>query len=83
MSSGGIAGTVADPKVIFQIALLTNASGIICAHNHPSGNLKPSAGDIVLTKKLVDGGKLLEVQVLDHLIITPTGYHSMADAGQM
>ena len=83
VSSGGIAGTVADPKVIFQIALLTNSSAIICAHNHPSGNLTPSSGDLQLTKKVKDAGKVLDIEVLDHIIITPTGYYSMADAGQM
>ena len=83
VSSGGIAGTVADPKVIFQIALLTNSSAIVCAHNHPSGNVKPSATDISLTKKIVDAGKLLEVQVLDHIILTPDSFFSMANEGVM
>jgi DNA repair protein RadC len=81
VSQGGVSGTVADPKVIFQIALAANASTIIVAHNHPSGNLTPSAADVTLTKRLVEGGKLLEVQVLDHLIMGAEGYYSLADEG--
>src|SRR3989337_1007587 len=70
VSSGGLAGTVADPKLIFACALKAAASGIILAHNHPSGNINPSQADIDLTKKLRDGGKLLDTQVLDHIVIT-------------
>lgn len=71
ISSGGVAGTVADPKIIFSTALLNMASGIILVHNHPSGNLSPSTPDIQLTKKIKEGGKLLEIQLLDHLILSP------------
>lgn len=70
ISVGGFAGTVCDPKVVFQAALKTNASSIILAHNHPSGNLKPSDADLQLTEKLKKGGKLLDIAVLDHLILT-------------
>lgn len=83
ISSGGMTGTVADPKIIFQTALSHNAVGVIMAHNHPSGNLKPSQADIALTRKLVDAGKLLEIAVLDHLIISDQGYFSFADEGMM
>jgi DNA repair protein RadC len=83
ISTGGIAGTVADPKIIFVAALKAGASGIILAHNHPSGNLKPSQADIDLTRKLKDGGRLLEIQVLDHLILTTEAYYSFADEGLM
>ena len=79
ISSGGISGTVADPKVIFQVALKSNASSILLAHNHPSGNTKPSDNDIQLTKKLKKAGEFLELNVLDHLIITPHTYFSFAD----
>jgi len=79
VSKGGIAGTVVDPKLIFGVALKTVASSIILAHNHPSGNLKPSPEDIRITKKLVEAGKVLDIQVLDHLIITDIGYYSFAD----
>ncbi len=81
VSSGSSTGTVADPKLIFAAALKTNACGIIMAHNHPSGNLHPSQADIDLTKKMKDGGKLLEIQVLDHVIITKDGYFSFTDEG--
>jgi DNA repair protein RadC len=80
---GGVSGVVADPKIIFQLALLANASAIIISHNHPSGNLRPSDADNALTKKLKEGGNLLEIPVLDHLIITPDEYFSYADEGRM
>lgn len=81
VSTGGIAGTVADPKLIFAAALKACASGIILSHNHPSGNLKPSAADLQLTKKLKQGGELLDIAVLDHIILTGEGYYSLADEG--
>jgi len=81
VSSGGVSGTIADPKIIFTAALKSNASALVLSHNHPSGTLKPSQPDISLTKKLVDGGKLLDITVLDHLIVTNEGYYSFADEG--
>lgn len=81
ISKGGLSGTVADPKVIFSIALQHQASSIILAHNHPSGNLKPSQQDIDLTKKLYQAGKILDIIVFDHLIITDDGFLSFADEG--
>lgn len=83
ISTGGISGTVADPKLIFSTALKANASAIILAHNHPSGNLCPSEADERLTKKVVAGGKFLEINVLDHLIITKDHYCSLADEKKM
>ena len=83
VSEGGTAGTVVDPKVIFAIALKCNSCGIVMAHNHPSGNCKPSQQDIDLTKKIVSGGKLLEISVLDHVILTKENYYSFADEGMM
>lgn len=77
----GMSGTVADPKMIFQSCLKVNASGFICAHNHPSGNLKPSDSDITLTRKLKQGGAILDIAMLDHLIVTTEGYYSFADEG--
>ena len=79
ISKGGLSGTVADPKVIFGIALQHQASSIILAHNHPSGNLKPSQQDIDLTKKIHAAGRILDIGVLDHLIITDGGFFSFAD----
>jgi DNA repair protein RadC len=81
ISSGGISGTVADPKIIFKAALDHRASSVILVHNHPSGNLKPSQADINLTKKMKEAGKLLEIPVLDHLIFGDEGYLSFADEG--
>lgn len=83
ISKGGQAGTIADPKIIFQIALENHASSIILAHNHPSGNLKPSQADLDLTRKLCAAGKLLDIAVPDHLIFTDKRYFSFADEGLM
>jgi DNA repair protein RadC len=83
VSRGGVSGTVVDPKIVFKIALDHLASSIILCHNHPSGNLKPSDQDIVLTKKIKEAGKILEIPILDHLIITDSGYFSFADEGMM
>ncbi len=81
ISQGGVAGTVADPKIIFKLAIDELASGIIVAHNHPSGNLSASHADIQLTQKLKEAGRLLEIQVLDHLILGGHKYFSFADEG--
>jgi len=81
ISQGGVAGTVADPKIIFKIALEELASGVILAHNHPSGNLTASQADIDLTRKLKESGKLLEIQILDHVIFAGKKYMSFADEG--
>jgi DNA repair protein RadC len=86
VSSGSATGTVADPKLVFAAAIKTNACGIILAHyvkahNHPSGNLQPSQADIDLTRRMKEGGKLLEIQLLDHVILTSEGYYSFADEG--
>ncbi len=83
ISLGGTAGTVVDAKIIFQLALKTLAHGLILIHNHPSGNLLASDADLRITRKIKDGGKLLDIDVLDHLIITSEGYLSMADEGYM
>ena len=83
VSSGGMAGTLADPKIIFSAALKGCACSIILVHNHPSGNLKPSDSDIRLTEKLKKGAQLLEIEIFDHIIITTEGYLSFADEGIM
>lgn len=83
VSTGGVSGTVADPKLIFAAAIKANACGIILSHNHPSGNLKPSQADIDLTKKMKEGSRLLEIQLLDHVIVTTEGYYSFADEGMI
>ena len=84
ISRGGLSGTVADPKIILQYALLSNASGIILAHNHPSGNMQPSEADIRLTRKIKDACTSLEISCLDHLILcSEEKYYSFADEGIM
>lgn len=83
VSSGGICGTVADPRVIFAAALKACAVGLILAHNHPSGNLTPSEADLQLTRKLKEGGLLLDIAVLDHLILSGESYLSFTDEGMM
>ena len=83
VSSGGIAGTVADPKIIFKHALDHLASAIILVHNHPSGNIKPSAADAALTRKMKEAGTLLDLPILDHLIFGQHQYYSFADEGAL
>ncbi len=80
-SSGGISGTVADVRIIFAAALKASAARIILCHNHPSGNLKPSECDKRITHKLQAAGKILEIQVTDHIIITSGGFFSFSDEG--
>jgi DNA repair protein RadC len=72
LSTGGVAGTVADPKLVFTAALKAN---------HPSGNLKPSRADEELTKKIATGGMYLDIKVIDHIIVTSEDYYSFADEG--
>jgi len=79
IGTGGLTSCTADPRLIFSIALKGKASGIILAHNHPSGNLQPSQADLELTKKIINGAKLLDVKILDHLIITSEEYKSFSD----
>lgn len=79
MSKGGVSGTVVDIKIILGVALKCNASSIVVVHNHPSGNLQPSEPDKSITKKLKEACKLLDLNLLDHLIITKQGYYSFSD----
>ena len=81
ISEGGLSATLVDPKKVFGIALQQRASGIILAHNHPSGALYPSEEDRVITRRLRSVGKELELKVLDHLIIHANAYFSFADEG--
>lgn len=80
-STGGITGTIADPKVIFAAALKGAASSVILAHNHPSGNLSPSNQDKTITRKLSQIGVMLEINVVDHLIFTTDSYYSFSENG--
>lgn len=80
---GGISGTITDIRLIFQAALKASSSALISAHNHPSGNLNPSEADKLITKKIFEAGKLLDISVLDHVIITQDEYFSFADQNLM
>lgn len=81
LAKGGISGCIVDVRIILSVALKSLATGIILIHNHPSGNLKPSSDDIKITKKLKESCKLLDIELLDHLIITKDNYFSFADEG--
>ncbi|MBR5551910.1 MAG: DNA repair protein RadC [Muribaculaceae bacterium] len=83
MSKGGVSGTVTDIRLILKRAIELLASGIILVHNHPSGNLRPSPDDDRITTKAKEAAKLLDINVLDHLIITPTSYFSYNDNGRL
>jgi len=81
LSKGSISGTLVDVRLIFAVALKCNASGIIIAHNHPSGNLKPSEADKTLTSKIKKCADFLDLNLIDHLIITKQGYFSFGTEG--
>ncbi len=81
ISEGGLAGSIVEPRAVFEKAILEHAASVICIHNHPSGNPEPSREDIAITKQLVEAGKLMGVPVNDHLIIAGRGYTSFADRG--
>ncbi len=83
LSSGGITGTVADLRLLFGVALQSLATSVIIAHNHPSGNLSPSQSDIALTKKIKEAGEIMSITLLDHIIVTKSGYCSFQDEGYM
>ena len=83
ISQGGITGTVADPRIILKKALENEAVSLILCHNHPSGNLKPSRADELLTNKIKEAALLLDIRVLDHIIVSDRGYYSFADEGQI
>jgi len=83
ISTGGITGTVADPKLILKKALEHDATAIILCHNHPSGNLRPSKADQELTHKIKEAAKYFEMNVLDHIIVSDEGYYSFADEGML
>ncbi len=81
VSSGGLTGTVADPRIILKKALETGATSIVLSHNHPSGSLKPSRADEELTQKIRQAAMYLDIKVLDHIIVSDEGYFSFADEG--
>lgn len=83
ISKGGTSATIVDPKIVFSIALKRRASKLIIAHNHPSGLLKPSQADRHITRKLEEAGSFLDLNVLDHIIVTDEGYYSLKTEGDM
>ena len=83
ISEGGITNTLADVRMILQGALLTNATGIVLAHNHPSGTLKPSREDDRLTKRIVEAADIMNIRVNDHIILTSEGFYSYNDEGRI
>jgi len=83
VSTGGLTGTVADQRMIFKKALEHSACGIILAHNHPSGSAKPSQSDTQITRRISGAGQIMDIPILDHLIITESGYFSFADQGML
>ncbi|NDW09327.1 RadC family protein [Dysgonomonas sp. 520] len=83
ISEGGISETVVDIRLILQSAILSNASGIVLSHNHPSGNLNPSQSDDNMTRKVIEACKIMDISLLDHVIITSESYYSYADEGKL
>ncbi len=83
LSMGGITATLVDVRLIYKKAIEHGATSIILCHNHPSGNLQPSQSDIMLTKKVIKGGDILDIKILDHVIVTEQGYYSFADEGNL
>tara|TARA_B100001146_G_scaffold225178_2_gene247308 strand:+ start:27294 stop:27731 length:438 start_codon:yes stop_codon:yes gene_type:complete len=83
LSKGGTAGTLVDVKLLMVAALKSKAHAIIIAHNHPSGNLKPSDQDQNLTKKIIEASRFLDITLLDHIILSNNGYYSFSDEGEI
>ncbi len=83
LSQGGVSGTVTDVRMVMKKAIECLASGIIVCHNHPSGNLNPSESDSKITQKIKEAGNLMDIQLLDHLIISDKDYYSFADNGML
>lgn len=83
ISQGGICGTVVDPIIVAKYAIESLATGVILAHNHPSGNLIPSNADLQITEKIKTGLNLFGVNVMDHVILTANSYYSFADDGKL
>jgi DNA repair protein RadC len=81
LSKGGITGTVVDVRLLFAVALKCNATSIIIAHNHPSGKLAPSDSDKSLTQRIKKCSEFLDIALLDHFIITKSGYYSFSNEG--
>jgi len=83
ISRGGITGTVADPRIILKKALDEDATSIVLCHNHPSGNLRPSRADEILTQKIKEAAKYFDIKLVDHIIVSEEGYYSFSDSGML
>ncbi len=83
ISESGISSTLVDVRIVLQAALLCNASGIIVAHNHPSGNLNPSSSDVKMTAQIKEASKVMDMTLLDHVILTSDSHYSFADDGMI
>ena len=83
ISQGGVSGTVTDVRIVMKKAIESLASGLVICHNHPSGNNSPSDSDIRITQKIKEAGALMDIQLLDHLIVTGKDYYSFADNGAL
>lgn len=83
LSVGGMTSTIVDPRIVFREALEVNATKLLLCHNHPSGSLHPSDADIRITKKIREGSRLLDMEVIDHIIVSETGYYSLAEEGMI
>ena len=83
VSVGSLSSTPVHPREVFKPAILSNTAGVILCHNHPSGNLTPSESDKNLTRKIIQGGKLLDIKVIDHVIVTDGGHFSFVDEDLM
>ncbi len=83
ISQGGLTGTVADPRVILKKALENDATSLVLCHNHPSGNLRPSKADEILTQKIKQAAAFLDISIMDHIIVSNEGYFSFADEGML
>ena len=83
ISQGGVAATVVDLKILFKRLLICGASGFICVHNHPSGNLQPSQNDFDLTRKIKEGANLIDLKLYDHIIVAGNSFYSFVDNGNI
>ena len=83
VSIGTLDNSLVHPREVFRPAIASSANSIILAHNHPSGNLEPSQQDLAITRQLVEAGKLIQIAVLDHLIISAAGFRSLKEEGEL
>lgn len=83
ISQGGVASTVVDTKILFKRLLICGASGFICVHNHPSGNLQPSQDDFDLTRRINECAKIIDIKLLDHIIVAGNSFYSFVDNGHI